>query len=289
MTRRRWLLHVYPPAWRERYGDELASLIEADSAGGRIALRVKLDVIAAGVMQRLRSSGLAGDQVPPEERIRAGVLLVLSSWAAFVVAGLGFAKTAEHWQALTPQPNRGTPAAAYDGVLLAAELGTLMVLLGIALVARPLYAYLRAGGWQEIHRKVLRALGSTGLTVVVLLAAVAWAHRLTNAQRNGGDRLYGVAFVVLVACGVASIALWTRAAVATARRLALTRASLRRETFLAATTTLTMAVMTVAATVWWASVYGALPARMVGLTLVMLGATVLAATGTYQSVRVLST
>jgi hypothetical protein len=92
-------------------------------------------VIKAGLTQRLRSSGLVGDDLPPELRIRAGVLLVLSAWAAFVVAGLGFAKTAEHWQTVTPQPDRGVPAAAYDGVLLGAGLGTLAVVLGIMLAA----------------------------------------------------------------------------------------------------------------------------------------------------------
>jgi hypothetical protein len=281
------ILRAYPRAWRERYGDELVSLIEAESEGGRISLRVKLDVIGAGLVQRLRSSGLAGDEVPPAGRIRAGVLLVLSAWAAFVVAGLGFAKTAEHWQAITPKPDQGTPAAAYDAVLLASELGTLAVLLGIVLAVRPLYAFLRAGGWQKIHRPVVRAIGCTGLTVLVLLGVVIWAQQLTNGQRNGGDRLYSVAFLVLVACGVGSIGLWTRAAVVTARHLPLNRASLRRETFLAAVTTLTMAVMTVSATIWWASVYGALPLRMVGMTVVMLAATALASAGTFRSVRAL--
>ena len=110
------------------------------------------------------------------------------------------------------------PAAAYDGVLLAAELGTLAVLLGIVLTARPLVAFLRAGGWQKIHRPVLRALGATGLTAVVLVGVVVWAHRLTTGQRNGGDRLYGGAFLALGLCVVASIGLWTRAAVVTATR-----------------------------------------------------------------------
>jgi hypothetical protein len=281
-----WLLRAYPATWRERYGDELASLIEAESDGRRVALRVKVDVIAAGSAQRLRSSGLAGDEVPSERRIRAGVLLVLSSWAAFVVAGLGFAKSAEHWQAITPQPDHGVPAGAYVGVLLAATLGTLAVLLGIALTARPLVAFLRAGGWHQIHRSVLRALGSTGLTVVVLVGVAAWGHHLTNGQRNGGDLLYGAAFLALALCCVASIGLWTRAAVVTASKLALTGEALRRETFLAATTAVSMAVATGSATIWWTSVYGA-PPRMVAMTLVMFAATTLAAMGSFRSVRAL--
>ncbi len=281
------LLLAYPSAWRERYGDELASLIEAESKGGRVPVRVKLDVIVAGLAQRLRSSGLAGDEVPPESRARAGVLLVLASWAAFVVAGLGFAKTAEHWQSITPRPDQGVPAAAYDGVLLAAEVGTLAVLIGIALAARPLVAFLRAGGWEKVHRPVLRAFGSTGFTLAVLLGVVAWAHRLTPGQRGGGDWLYSAAFLALVLCAVASIALWTHAAVATARELTLSRSSLQWEAVLAATTTATMIVMTAASIVWWTSVGGPPTTHMSVVSLVMLGATSLAVPGALRSARAL--
>jgi hypothetical protein len=282
------LLRAYPRAWRERYGDELMSLIEAESGNGRISVRVALDVIGAGLGQRLRSAGLVGDEATPPRRMRAGVLLVLASWAAFVVAGLGFAKTSEHWQQLAPQPDRGVPAAAYDSVLLAAELGTLAVLLGILLAARPLISFLRSGGWQKVRRPVLRAAAVTGVTLVVLLCLVFWAHRLTSGQRNGGDALYSTAFLLVGLLGVSSIALWTRAAVVTAGELALSRASLRWETLLAAVTTVTMLVMTASSAVWWASLYGALPAaRMFVGTLVMLIAAALAVAGTLCSARAL--
>ncbi len=266
------LLRAFPAAWRERYGDELASLIEADCQGGRVPWRVKLDVIRAGFAQRLRRSG------SPEDRIRSGVLLVLESWAVFVVAGLVFAKSTEHVAA----------NAAYISVQLAAGVGTLAVLLGVALVARPLFAFLRAGGWQTIHRPVLRATGATGLTVVGFVPLVVWAHHLTYSQRNGSDWLYGAAFLVVAGCAVASIGLWTHTAVVTARRLELSSGLQAGETLLAGVTTLAMAAVTVAATSWWTHVESGLPARMVAMTLVMLGATVLAAAGTTRSVRALA-
>jgi hypothetical protein len=272
-----WLLRVYPPAWRERYGDELVSLIEADADGGKVSVRTKLDVLGAGLVQRLHGSRLVGDEVPPEGRIRAGVLLVLSSWAAFVVAGLAFAKSTEHVAA----------GAAYTWVQVAASVGTLAVVLGIALVARPLSAFLRRGGWQTIHRPVLRATGASGLTVVAFVPLVIWAHRLTYPQRNGSDWLYGGAFLVVATLAVASIGLWTHAAVVTARQLELTRALLAGEALLAGVTTLAMATMTVAATVWWTRVDGGWLLRMVLLTLVMAAATALAATGTLRSARAL--
>ena len=208
-------------------------------------MRVQLDVIAAGLAQRLRSSGLVGDDVPPERRIRAGVLVVLSAWAAFVVAGLGLAKTAEHWQAVTPQPDRGVPAAAYDGVLLGAALGTLAVLLGIVLTARPLVAFLRTGGWTKIHRAVLRAFGATGLTASVLVGVIVWAHRLTVEQRNGGDVLYSAAFLVALSLRDRLDRRCGRGPRSSPRsELALSSASLRWETLLAAATTVTMVAMT---------------------------------------------
>lgn len=269
MSRR--LIWAYPPAWRERYGEELVSLIEADSDGGSVPVRVKLDVIGAGLAERLRSSG------PPEARIRAGVLLVFKSWAAFVVAGIAFAKTTEHVAS----------DAAYTSVQIAAGVGTLAVVLGIALVARPLSAFLRAGGWRTIHRPVLRATAATGLTVVAFVPMIMWAHQLTYPQRNGSDWLYGLGFLFVSACVVVSIGLWTHAAVVIARRLELTRPLLAGEALLAGVTTLAMATMTIAATVYWTRVDGGWLLRMFVLTLVMLVATALAATGTLRSVRAL--
>ena len=167
----------------------------------------------------------------------------------------------------------------------------------VVLTARPLLGLLRAGGWRKIHRPVLRALGATGLTLIVLFGVIAWAHGLTDAQRNGGDLFLrrGVSRAPL-ACGVVSIGLWTHAAIVTAQELTLTRGTLQRETFLAAATTVTMAVMTIAATTWWMSVHrssptffggAAVPVRMLAMTLVMAAATTLAAAGTSRSVRVL--
>ena len=121
----------------------------------------------------------------------------------------------------------------------------------------------------------------------MLLGVVVWAHRLTVEQRNGGDVLYSAAFLVLCLCGIVSIGLWTRAAIVTAEQLALSSASLRWETALAAATTAMMVAMTVSSTIWWASVAGSSPVRMFGLTLLMVAATSLATAGTLRSVQAL--
>ena len=99
--------------------------------------------------------------------------------------------------------------------------------------------------------------------------------------------LYAAAFVVLCLCAIGSIALWTRAAIVTAGELALSSASLRWETLLAAATTVTMVGMTLSSTIWWAGVAGPSTVRMLGLTLLMVAATSLATAGTFRSVQAL--
>jgi hypothetical protein len=287
------LLLFYPRRWRQRYGQELLALVEACSDGRGASGRIRLDVIRAGLLQRLRSSGLVGDEVPPEARAKAGLLLVLGSWSLFVVAGIGLQKTSEHWQAVTPHGARAVPAAAFGGVVVAAAIGSVLVLLGIALAVGPLAGFLRAGGWRHLWRSVLGAICLSGLTAVVLAGVVAWAHHLTDAQRNGGSLLYGSAFLLLAVCGIGSIAAWTYAACAAARRLTLDPRTLRLEALIAAAVSVAMAAMTGAAAIWWASVERAAPAflgsglplRMTALTLTMLAATVFAGAGTLRALH----
>ena len=204
------LLRFYPEAWRERYGAELASLLDE----GELSWRVQLDVIRGGLIQRARQSGLAGDDVPATEQLRAGVLLVLCAWSVFVVAGCAFAKLSEHWQNVTPGDSRGWLQGRFNVLLLAAELGTVAVLIGIAVSLSAFVAFLRAGGWVSIRRPILRAAIVSAATVAVSGGLVFWAHHLTNGQRNGGDSVFGAAFVVWALFIFGSIALWTVAAVA---------------------------------------------------------------------------
>ncbi|MGZ4380456.1 MAG: hypothetical protein ACXVZ2_01590 [Gaiellaceae bacterium] len=277
------LLLFYPRRWRERYGQELLAVVEAASAGGRVPLRVRLDVIRAGLSQRLRSSGLIGDEVPPEARSKAGLGLVLWAWALFVLAGTCLQKLSEHWRLVTPNAGRAVPAAAFDGVVVAAAIGSAFVVLGVALVARPLLAFLRSGGWRRARPAVLLSV----LAAAALVAVVAWAHHLTVAQRNGGDRLYEGAFLLLAACAVASLVAWTHLGATTATRLSLVPGTLRLEAYIAAVVTWTMAAMTGATTIWWASVPGAAApgSEMIVVALAMLLATGLAGAGTARALR----
>jgi hypothetical protein len=287
------LLRSYPSAWRERYGAEFAALLDE----GPLSWRMRLDVVRGGLAQRLRSAGLVGDDLPVRERLRSGVLLVLCSWATFVVAGCGFQKFSEHWEGATPVGARAVPAAAFDALVSAAVVGTAAVLLGIAICLPAFVSFLRDGGWRLIRRRIVRAAVASAATIALTAGGIVWSRHLDEAQRNGHDLLYSGAAVFWILSFVCSLGLCTAAAVTAARRLKLGVSSLQLEALIAGAVTIAMAVMTICAAVWWASLAATSGAQqvvvaasepMAQITALMAAATALAVAGSARSLRLLS-
>ena len=165
------LLRLYPAGWRVRYGDELETLI-LEASGRRVPWRSSLDVALAAGRERLRAAGLAGDR-PPAERMRAGSLLVLSAWALVVIAGIGVQKLSEHWQAATPPGSRGLPAGAFDALVAAAAVGSVLVVAGVVLALPSLARFLASGGFRQVRRHLLAASGLSLAAVPASIAVVA--------------------------------------------------------------------------------------------------------------------
>ena len=251
------LLRVYPSSWRARYGDELATLIEELDDGARMSWRIRLDVVRAGLAERVRVLGLRG--LPPHERAREGFLLVLYAWMLFVFAGFGVQRASEHWQAVTPTAKQGLPAAAFDALVIAAGIGAALVLLGVAVLLPRLAAAIRQGGWTQIRRPIFRAGLLTMLTLVATFGLARWAHSLTPAARNGRNAAYTGVFGAWVLLLAACLFAWAAAAAATARHLTLSAVLLRLEVWLGAIVTATMSAMTIATGVWWGSLARAAP------------------------------
>jgi hypothetical protein len=273
------LLRLYPRAWRERYGEELADVIVATS-GDHVPWRVRLDVVRSGARERLRSSGLSGDGAP-RERVRGGALLVLCAWALFVLAGGAVQKISEHWQDTVAPADRALPQAAFAVLVGAAVCGGLLVLAGIAATLPSLSTLRRA----PMRRVVLPAAALTAVALAATVALVVWAHGLTPAQRDGHDAGYAAAFLAWAVLCAACLLAWTGAAVSIARRVELRAPVLRLEARLAVGVTVAMGVMTAATVVWWAALGdhgGALVAAAV-----MLVATGLGAAGSRRAVQAL--
>jgi hypothetical protein len=296
------LLRIYPTAWRARYGDELANLIEELDGDTRISWRVRLDVVRAGLAERARVLGVGA--LPPRERAREASLLVLYSWMLFVLGGFGVLKASEHWKAVTPATKQGLPAAAFDVLFVTAGIGSALVLVGIAAFLPRLAALIRQGDWKEVRRPITRAAFLNLVTAAATFGLARWAHSLTPGARNGRDAAYSAAFVAWIILLAGCLFGWAAAAAATARRLSPAARLLRLEVWLGAAVSAAMVVMTIATALWWGSLARAAPwffeGRPVGSSasalvsnmaipmLVMLCATTLGLIGAIQAMNALA-
>lgn len=258
MSGRGRLLRCYPPAWRERYGADLAAFLD-DTYPGGLPPRAAGSLLAGALREWV---GLARRRPVAESagaRVRGGVVMVLVGWAAFVVAGSSFAKVSEHFDEPLSRPARAVPDAAYAIVQAAATMCGGAVVVGVVLAVPAMRRFLAGGGWRVIRRHVLRAAVVTALAAATTLILTAWAHRLTAPQRNGGSTGYAAVFLVWAGLLVVTLSLWTVVGVLTTLRLNLSRRVLLAEAALATGVTAGMLVMSVAAAVWWKSVASSVP------------------------------
>ncbi|HEX4218771.1 MAG TPA: hypothetical protein VHZ02_10410 [Acidimicrobiales bacterium] len=259
------LLGWYPPRWRERYGDELGALMEDALGDGPPTPRFRLGIALAGLRERGHEAGVIGDSRPAPDRARAGSLLVLCAWAAFVVAGSSFAKLSEGFGQAVPARTASLPSAAYDAVMATAIIGGLAVLAGVVIAVPAFLRFLKAGGWPSIRGHVGRASIATLVAAADTVALVAVAHTLTPAQRNGQLVHHPVVWYYLIGVIVTAllltvmVGLWTVAAVATVRRLDLPRPVQSGEALLATAVAATMCVMTAATAAWWGAIASSAP------------------------------
>jgi hypothetical protein len=185
--------------------------------------------------------------------MRAWSLVVLGAWVPFVLAGASFQKLSEHYGTAVPTASRALPTGAFDAVVVAAALGTGLVVLGALAVLPAFLRFLAAGGWPVLRRPARRAATLSVLAVGAFGALLPWVHSLSNAQRNGAYWPYGAAFLSWALLAAAALVLWTAAAVTATRRLDLSRGVVAFEAALAVGLATVMIVITAATAVWWAS------------------------------------
>lgn len=238
------LLYAYPRWWRERYGAELLSLLEEEPA----TWRVRANVVGAGLTERLGGSGR------PQLR-------VLWAWSLFVVGGMAFQKTSEHWKVILPSGATATPNAAFITVQAAAAIGSAAVLAAVALSFPAFLRYVRQGGWTALRRPTLGA--ATGTIVAAgALIALALDHDIVSAS-------------IFIVSAAFSLFAWTHAATLAARHLP----PRREHDYLALVVSATMVVMTIAAAVWFIAVTAHAPSFVGAAQLAVVATFMLAGTG----------
>ncbi len=246
----RGLLRIYPKVWRNRYGEELRTLIK-ESRADRPRARIVSNLLATGLIERFRSVGIVGRRLSFQDRTMDGVLRVLWGWIFFLVGGIGIAKGSEYWSNALPASLRGLPSNAYRTLVWASLIGGGLVVLGITMASGKLLTFLRNGGWPKVKTPILRALLLTLIATGALSAIAYWAHRLSFAQRNGTNHRYGAAILCFIFLFLGALIAWAVAATQIARAISMPRRLLSFEAILSVAVAASMVVMTIAVAVWW--------------------------------------
>ncbi|MEO9181019.1 MAG: hypothetical protein ABI298_05150, partial [Acidimicrobiales bacterium] len=233
------------------YGDELIAMIEDTIGDERPKLRFRWGIARTGLRERGHASGLLGAQQDACSQVRAGALLILCSWSAFVIAGAMFQKQSEHSAQAVPVASRTMVTSVYDLIAGMGALGSLAVVVGIFVALPPFISFVKNGGWRQVRRHVVAASLLSLATVPTLFGLKVLAHGLSVAQRNGADFSYSLAFVAFALLVCAAIIGWTVVGVVSVRRMTLSRRVLRFEARLAYLVAFSMVVITGAIVVWW--------------------------------------
>ena len=264
MSDDRQLLRWYPARWRERYGTELLAMVEDVSEGDGPSRSLRRSLQLAGLKERLREQALVGDDRPAADRVRAGARVILVAWAALVVAGCGFAKFSEHWQAGVPSRDQFVPALMYGIVVALAAVGALSVLGRVVAALPSLRAAVSARRLGVTRWPLLAAGGLSVVAVGSTAGLAAWAHHLAPAQRNGADVVYTLTFGVWALVIVAMIAAWTCAAIDAERRLEVSPALTRVVWVCSSVLTLCTVGIAGAIVAWWIALARTAPWALAG-------------------------
>jgi hypothetical protein len=166
----RLALALYPLAYRRRYGEEMAALVEDQGSSPRVVA----DLARGAMRAHLRPEPAVARSLDGGDRVRLGISAVLVCWALFGAAIVAFAKTTE---------GHGFVAAAAAHPLLGGAhlaLGLLFVLASAAFLlgAVPLVALALAQARRRpgVRRAALAAAGCVAALIVATAALVLVAN-----------------------------------------------------------------------------------------------------------------
>ena len=110
-----------------------------------LTMASRMSIRRAGLVERWYASGLSRTTRAPEQRLRAGSITVLASWALMMVAGASIAKASEHFEAALPASQRTYAQVAIDVVRVSGLLGATVVIVGALMCVPAFVRFLREG------------------------------------------------------------------------------------------------------------------------------------------------
>lgn len=191
----RLALALYPLAYRRRYGEEMAALLEDSGASPREVA----DLARGALHAHLRPEPSVAEEVAAPDRLRLGLAAVLLSWVLFAMAGLALYKTTEG-RSFEGSTAPGILGPIHLAIQILAAVGSLAVAVGAAPLVLAALRQFRSR--PEVRRAILLAgtcvAGFGAATAALVLVAHAGSH-----LSDGLDALILACWsVVALGCGV---------------------------------------------------------------------------------------
>ncbi len=188
----RLALALYPLAYRRRYGEEMAALVEDSGASPRAVA----DLLRGAARAHLRPEPAVAGEVCRADRLRLGASAVLLCWVLFTAAIFGLAKTTEE----APFHAAVEAHAVLGGAHLAMQVLSIGAWAALLLGALPLLAV--ALGSLRTRPAVRRAALLAAGWLLVFVAATGGVVLLAHGHPRVGSGVVDAALVAWAAVGL---------------------------------------------------------------------------------------
>jgi hypothetical protein len=177
-SRIQWLLRLYPRAWRERYGDEVASVL----AEHRVTAWTALDLLLGALDAHLHRHLLPERLISMTHRMRSSEIVVFCAFALFCVAWLPLRLVRDPlpiWRsAVAAHPELLTALTVLDAAGSVAALA--IVVGGLPILVAALGHAVAARRWGVLALFVIPVLAAAALIVYWIVAIPTSTERQMN-------------------------------------------------------------------------------------------------------------
>lgn len=240
--RYRWLVALYPDAWRERYEDEFLALLEQCP----LSLMSLIDVIVSALDAHLHSTAVFGRMLTMLQRLRSTAITVFCAYIVFVLAGLGYWNMTEDYaERLNVHPAIAIP-------FYALQTGAIIGLLAVLAGGLPIALAVARRAFVTRNWRPLLLLGVPPVSLAVWVGYTIFILQLSRVLDSGNhthplNHIIGLSWIGLFHLAAA---VSTTAVVVAVRQSEISLSLFQFARIPAALATLSMAAM-LAATIAW--------------------------------------
>jgi hypothetical protein len=192
----RLALALYPLAYRRRYGEEMAALVEDQGASPRAVV----DLARGAVRAHVRPEPAVSEALDRGDRVRLGVSAVLLCWVLFAAAIFAFAKTTEEPAFRAAASAHAVLGGAHSALQVLFVLASTAFLLGAAPLV--VIALAQARKRPGVRRAALAAVGCVAVLVIATGAVVLVANQDPGPSEAARTALLAGWILVGMACAI---------------------------------------------------------------------------------------